>query len=54
MASNDIVYSIWRQIDAGVLDLGALEVNRAGLDDPDAVLARAEATSGLSFVALVP
>ncbi len=54
MASNDTAYSIWRQVEAGLLDLSALEVSTAGLDDPDTVLARAEATSGLAFVALLP
>lgn len=54
MASNESAFSVWRQIEAGVLDLSAVDVTTAGLDDPDAVLARAEATSGLSFVALTP
>lgn len=54
MASNETAYSIWRQVEAGVLDLSAVDVTTAGLDDPNAVLARAEATSGLSFVALIP
>ncbi|KQO62308.1 zinc-binding dehydrogenase [Curtobacterium sp. Leaf261] len=54
MASNETVYSVWRQVEAGVLDLSALEVTTAGLDDPGAVLARAEATSGLAYVALTP
>jgi alcohol dehydrogenase len=54
MASNETAYSVWRQVQAGVLDLGALEVTTAGLDEPDAVLARAEATRGLGFVALMP
>ena len=54
MASNETAYSIWRQVEAGLIDLSALEVTTAGLDDPDAVLARAETTSGLGFVALLP
>ena len=54
MASNDTAYSIWRQVEAGLLNLNALEVSTAGLDDPDTVLAHAETTSGLAFVALLP
>lgn len=54
MASNETAYAVWRQVQAGVLDLSAVDVTTAGLDDPDTVLARAEATNGLSFVALTP
>ena len=34
--------------------LGALDVTIAGLNDPEAVLARVETTSRLGFVALLP
>ncbi|WP_375485020.1 zinc-binding dehydrogenase [uncultured Jatrophihabitans sp.] len=54
MASNETAFRIWRQIESGALDLSALDVTTAGLDDPDAVLSRAESTSGLGFVALLP
>lgn len=54
MASNETAYAVWRQVKAGLLDLSALDVTTAGLDDPDAVLARAEATNGLGFVSLLP
>ncbi len=54
MASNETAYSVWRQVEAGLLDLSALDVTTMGLDDPGAVLARAEGTSGLGFVALLP
>lgn len=54
MASNETAYSVWRQVEAGLIDLDDLEVVTAGLDDPEAVLSRAEATNGLSFVALTP
>lgn len=54
MASNETAFAVWRQVESGALDLGALDVETVGLDDPDAVLARAEATKGLGFVALVP
>jgi len=54
MASNETAYSVWRQVEAGLLDLTALEVTTVGLEDPDAVLTRAEATNGLSIVALTP
>lgn len=54
MASNETAYSVWRQVAAGLLDLSALDVTTAGLDDPNTVLARAEATSGLGFVVLLP
>ncbi len=54
MASNETVYSVWRQVEAGVLDLSALDVTTAGLDNPETVLARAEATNGLGYVAIKP
>jgi alcohol dehydrogenase len=54
MTTNEVAFGIWRQIAAGVLDLSALDVVTAGLDDPGAVLAQAEATNGLGYVALVP
>jgi alcohol dehydrogenase len=54
MASNETVLSVWRQVEARVLDLSALDVTTADLSDPDMVLARAEATNGLSYVALIP
>ena len=54
MASNETAYSMWRQIEAGLIDLGAIDVTTADLNDPEAVLDRAEASSGLSFVALIP
>ena len=54
MASNQTAYAVWRQVQTGLLDLSSLDVTTAGLDDPDAVLAEAEATNGLGFVALLP
>lgn len=54
MASNQTAYSVWRQVQAGLIDLSALDVTTVGLDDPDAVLTLAEATNGLSIVALTP
>jgi alcohol dehydrogenase len=54
MMSNETVFAVWRQVQAGVLDLSALEVTTAGLDDPTAVLERAESTNGLGYVALMP
>ena len=54
MASNQTAYSVWRQVAAGLVDLSALDVSTAGLDNPDAVLAHAEATSGLGLVVLQP
>jgi alcohol dehydrogenase len=54
MTSNETAFAVWHQVQAGVLDLAALDVTTAGLDDPDDVLARAEATNGLSYVALTP
>lgn len=53
MASNRTAYSVWRQVQSGLLDLDALDVRTAGLDDPDEVLTQAEVTSGLAYVALV-
>lgn len=54
MASNQTAYSVWRQVQAGLIDLTALEVTTVALDDPDAALTLAEATNGLSIVALTP
>ncbi len=54
MASHETAYSVWRQIATGLLDLSSLDVTTATLDDPDTVLAQAEATSGLNFIALTP
>lgn len=54
MCSNETAYAVWRQVEAGVVDLSALDVTSVGLDDPDEVLGRAERTRGLGFVALVP
>jgi alcohol dehydrogenase len=54
MASNETAFAVWRQVDAGVLDLSALEVTTVGLDNPQAALAQAEQTTGLSYIALMP
>jgi len=54
MTSNETAFAVWRQVQAGVLDLAGLDVTTAGLDDPADVLALAEATNGLSYVALTP
>lgn len=54
MASNETAYAVWRQVEAGLVDLTALDVITVGLEDPDAALSRAEATNGLSFVAMMP
>jgi alcohol dehydrogenase len=54
MGPNETAFAVWRQVQAGVLDLAALDVTTAGLDHPDDVLARAEATNGLRYVALTP
>lgn len=54
MASNETAYSVWRQVEAGILDLRSLKVTTANLDNPEAVLARAEATNGLGYVAIMP
>ena len=54
MASNETAYSVWRQVQHGLVDLGVLGVLTTGLDDPDRALALAETTGGLNFLALVP
>jgi alcohol dehydrogenase len=54
MASNETAYSVWRQVEAGLLDLSTVDVETVGLGDPEPVLALAEATNGLSFVAVTP
>ena len=54
MASNETAYSVWRQVEAGVVDLSAVDVTTADLDEPATVLTRAAATNGLSVVVLTP
>jgi alcohol dehydrogenase len=54
MCSEEIAYRVWRQVQTGVLDLSALRVIAAGIDDPNGALDDAAATRGLSIVALTP
>lgn len=54
MCSEETAFRVWRQVQAGVIDLGSLEVVTVDIDDPAAALARAERTRGLSIVVLTP
>lgn len=54
MSDADTVRTVWNLVRAGLLDLSAIELLTAGLDDPAAALDLAERTTGLGFVALVP
>lgn len=54
MASPESVLRAWQLVRYGLVDLSVLDVTAVGLEDPDAALAAAAATSGLGFVALVP
>jgi threonine dehydrogenase-like Zn-dependent dehydrogenase len=54
MASPETAYAVWRQVEAGVIDLRALEVTTVGLDNPDDALTLAESTSGLAIAVLTP
>ncbi len=54
MCSEETVFRVWRQVQAGVVDLGPLGVSTVGIDDPAAALAQAERTRGLSITVLTP
>lgn len=54
MCSEETAYRVWRQVQAGVIDLGALEVTTVGIEDPAAALAQAEQIRGLSVLVLTP
>lgn len=54
MCSEETAFRVWRQIQAGVIDLSALDVATIGLADPTAALTRAEQTRGLSIQVLTP
>ncbi len=54
MARPETALAVWRQVQAGILDLDRVTVRTVGLDDPAAALALAADSSGLDFVALVP
>ncbi|WP_242547562.1 zinc-binding dehydrogenase [Amycolatopsis sp. MtRt-6] len=54
MSDERTVTTAWHLVRSGVLDLSAIELLTAGLDDPAAALDLAERTTGLGFVALVP
>ncbi|WP_306216137.1 zinc-binding dehydrogenase, partial [Actinoplanes sp. RD1] len=54
MSDDRTVATVWNLIRSGALDLSAVELSTAGLDDPAAALDLAERTTGLGFVALTP
>ncbi|OII34888.1 hypothetical protein BIU98_02725 [Curtobacterium sp. MMLR14_010] len=54
MCSEETAFRVWRQVQAGVIDLSALEVTTVGIDDPTAALTRAEQVRGLSIAVLMP
>jgi threonine dehydrogenase-like Zn-dependent dehydrogenase len=54
MSDAATVTTVWNLVRSGQLDLAAVELLTVGLDDPAAALDRAERTTGLGFVALVP
>jgi len=54
MSDERTVTTVWNLVRSGVLDLSAIELRTAGLDDPATALDLAERTGGLGFVALVP
>ncbi|WP_244211316.1 zinc-binding dehydrogenase [Amycolatopsis kentuckyensis] len=54
MSDERTATTVWNLVRSGVLDLSAVELRTAGLDDPAAALGLAERTTGLGFVALVP
>ncbi|WP_410590780.1 zinc-binding dehydrogenase [Amycolatopsis sp. lyj-23] len=54
MSDARTVTTVWNLVRSGVLDLSAVELVTAGLEDPAAALDLAERTTGLGFVALTP
>ncbi|QCR45082.1 hypothetical protein C1N91_07965 [Curtobacterium sp. SGAir0471] len=54
MCSEETAYRVWRQVQAGVIDLSALQVTTVGIDDPAAALTQAEQIRGLSIAVLTP
>ncbi|NII41525.1 alcohol dehydrogenase [Curtobacterium flaccumfaciens] len=54
MCSEETAFRVWRQVEAGVIDLSALDVRTVGLEDPEAALTQAEQSRGLSILALTP
>ncbi len=54
MCSEETAFRVWRQVQAGVIDLSALQVTTVGIDDPAAALTQAEQIRGLSIAVLTP
>lgn len=54
MCSEETAYRVWRQVQADVIDLSALEVTTVSIDDPAAALTQAEQIRGLSIAVLTP
>jgi alcohol dehydrogenase len=54
MCSEETAFRVWRQVQAGVIDLSALQVTIVGIDDPAGALTQAEQIRGLSIAVLTP
>ncbi|QWF84705.1 L-threonine 3-dehydrogenase [Amycolatopsis sp. CA-230715] len=54
MSGPATALKMWRMVESGLIDLGAIDVRTVGLDDPTGALDLAAATKGPAFVALVP
>ncbi|WP_252107164.1 MULTISPECIES: zinc-binding dehydrogenase [unclassified Halomonas] len=51
---SETVLSIWRLIEAGLIDLDKVGMVEVGIDDPKAAIETATKTTGLNFVSLRP
>lgn len=54
MYRSQTMAEIWRLLEAGLVDLGKVEVKTVGIDDPKAAIDLAARSSGLSIISLVP
>ncbi|WNL39994.1 zinc-binding dehydrogenase [Halomonas sp. PAMB 3264] len=54
MYRPETVLSIWRMIEAGLIDLSRVGMVEVGIDDPKAAIETATKTTGLNFVSLRP
>lgn len=54
MCPDKTAFRVWRQVQAGVIDLSVLEVTTVGIHDPAAALRQSKQNRGLSIAVLTP